>query len=438
MHLAALGAAIFAAPPSPALDTQLASSLASFLESGQLWVALLAAFVGGLLTSLTPCVYPLIPITVRYFGGMKSGSKSRLLPMALCYVAGMVLLYASLGTLFASLKWVFGSFLANPWVLGAIALFCASMSLSMLGAFSLQLPMTLNTRLSQVGGQSYGGALAMGVVSGFIAAPCTGPVLAVILTLIANSGRVFFGFNLMVCFALGLGVPFLLLALFSGNLRKLPSSGVWMETVKLGLAVAMLVVAVYFAHLASPVFASLLQSLPRNPLLLGGATLMALVGIGAMLRMPVAADSRLLKFATVSTLSMTVSIALFGSAHSNQASKEAPIVWLADHDAGISRAQSEKRPVMVDFTADWCQACKELEHQTYVDADVQREAQRYIAIKIDATDVDDRINALFARYSVLGLPTVIFIDSAGQVLTTPRVTGFMRPAAFLEMMTSVK
>lgn len=416
---------------------RLASVLSGALAHDELWFALLAAAIGGVLTALTPCVYPLIPITIRYFGGMKR-SRGGLVSAALLYVLGMTLLYAFLGTAFASLHWVFGSFLASPYVVGTIALFCVAMGLSMLGVFTLQLPSELNTRLSQVGGQTLGGAFAMGLVSGLIAAPCTGPVLAVILTLIATSGALVWGFWLMVAFGLGLGLPFLLLAVSSGHLQRLPAGGVWMETVKLVLATGMFVVALYFGMLACPPLENALRAAPYAPWLGGGLACFGALGGVLMLTSRRMTEQVFLKAASVLCLTVGLGLAVFGSSETQQVPQDVPpIAWELGHDAALERARKDHQPVMVDFTADWCQACKELERDTYVDVGVRREAQRFVAIKLDATELDDAMKALFDRYAVLGLPTVVFIDGAGNILPKPRVTGFVGPQRFYDLMTAV-
>lgn len=420
-------------------DEKVATSLSGSLNQGSFVAAASAAWVGGVLTSLTPCVYPLIPITVRYFGGMsQTNNKRSVLPMAISYVLGMAFLYATLGSVFASLKLAFGTFLANPWVVGAIVLFCVAMGLSMLGAFSLQLPASLNARLSQVGGQSFGGAFAMGLVSGLIAAPCTGPVLAVILALIASSGNPWLGFGLMTSFALGLGLPFLLLAVFSGSLQRLPRGGAWMELVKLILASAMFVVALYFAQFVWPQSISWTSWLAQFrwlvPSLLGFAFLLAVFFI----RRYQSAERVVWQWSSLTTLTVAVTVLVVGGEHSARGEQLAPIAWLENHDIAMRQAQTEGRPVMIDFTADWCVACKELEKETYVDPKVQTEAKRFVNIKIDSTTMTDAVEALFSKYKVVGLPTVLFLDSRGQAVEGTRLTGFVPPERFLDLMKKVQ
>ena len=451
-----VGLLLGVASPSLAADAsvsqRLAASLEGSLQSGQLAWALVVAGVGGLLTSQTPCVYPLIPITVRYFGGMQGVSRGRVFGLALIYVSGMTGLYAGLGTLFAASNRVFGSYLSSPWVVGSIALFCLLMGLSMLGVFTLQLPAGLNTRLSMVGGQGPVGALSMGLVSGLIAAPCTGPVLLVILTVIAASGALVQGFLLMVAFGIGLGLPFLALALFSGSLRRLPTGGPWMELVKGVLATAMFVVAVYFGRLALPPLTDAMAAVPAAGWLAGILMLAgALVGALGLYR----ETGGTLRYVAVLALTVGVALGLWGGAGKPSAAGDASarldaapaasadeqppaaIAWRSSHAQSVAHAKASGRPVMIDFTADWCAACKELEEKTYVHPQVRAEAERFVSIKVDATDMDASIQALFEEYGILGLPAVVFIDSHGKALQTPRITGFVGPQKFVQKMRQV-
>ncbi|MFC1611474.1 protein-disulfide reductase DsbD family protein [Myxococcota bacterium] len=416
-------------------DEQLAASLQGSIASGQVWIALLAAWVGGLLTSFTPCVWPLIPITVRFFGAMKDADRKQVFRLALVYVGGMMVLYSTLGVIFASLGKLHGSLLGSPWFTGAIALFCVLMGLSMLGVFTIQLPASLATKLSQVGGRTYGGALAMGLVSGLIAAPCTGPVLAVVLALIATTGRIFVGFWLMVAFSLGLGLPFIVIAMVSG--KKIPGSGLWMDVVKTVLATAMFDVGIYFLQLTSPTVRDLLRALPFGAL---GGLLLIILGliVGAFLfNLHGRPAGKIVQGTTIFLLTIGVAIATMGSKVTTTDPGVPTIKWTSSHDVGIARARAQNLPVFIDFTAEWCTACKELDRKTFVDEKVRAEATRFVTLKIDATRQDEIMEALFERYGVRGLPAVVFVDSSGTILKEPRVTGFVPAARFLEMMRSV-
>lgn len=428
-------------PPSEALDgaawdERIASSLQISISTGNWWIALLAAWVGGLLTSFTPCVWPLVPITIRFFGGLRKSAGKDVLLLAITYVLGMMALYTTLGLLFASSGKVFGSLLSMPWVVWALALFCLAMGLSMLGAFTIRLPTELNTRLSQVGGRSLEGALTMGFVSGLVAAPCTGPVLAVILTFVASAGTLAFGFWLMCSFSLGLGMPLLALALLSGKQISLGRPCV--ELVETVLASAMFIVSVYFFQIAWPGFRTAFSWIPFGSFA-GFIIIVAGLGAGALLISLYSTPRiRLPRIVTTVLLTLGFSIILFGEHRPSADSSTNAIVWITSHVAGMTEAKEESKPVIIDFTAEWCTACKELDRKTYVDPEVQDEAKRFVTIKIDATVMDDNMETIFDQYGVLGLPTVVFIASKGEILNKPRVTGFVSADRFLKMMRSVR
>src|SRR5437660_1544519 len=204
--------------------------------------AFLFALTAGLLTALTPCVYPMIPITISIFGA-RNTSRPRALVLATIYVAGIAVTFGTLGTTFALLGRAFGTFLANPWVVVPLALLFVAMAVSMFGAFELSLPQGLQQRLNRVGGRGLGGAFLMGLVGGIIAAPCTGPPLAGILAYVATTRDAVRGFGLMATYAGGIGIPFWAIAGFS---MSLPRSGRWMESVKSVLGIALLVAALYY------------------------------------------------------------------------------------------------------------------------------------------------------------------------------------------------
>src|SRR3954447_14520286 len=216
---------------------------ADLLSRGYL-VAFATVFVGGFLTSLTPCVYPMISITVSLFGARGDNvSRSRAMALAATYVGGIGAMYTGLGVSFALAGRAFGTFMASPYVMVPIAILFFVMAASMFGAFELALPTGLQTRLSGVGGKGFGGAFLMGLVGGIIAAPCTGPVLASVLAYVATTRSVFLGGSLLFTYALGMGVLFFVIAAFAVSL---PKSGGWMDAVKSIFGVIMIVAALYF------------------------------------------------------------------------------------------------------------------------------------------------------------------------------------------------
>lgn len=432
-------------PPSSFGD-QLKQKLSDALASGNLWLSAFLVLLAGFGVTLTPCVYPLIPITLSIFGARSADSRWQGFTLSATYVGGMVLLYSGLGIGFALAGKVMGGAMQNPVVTTGVALFCLAMASSMFGAFELALPPSLQTKLSQAGGTGYRGAFIMGLVAGLIAAPCTGPVLTLILTLIARNGEVWRGGVLMVVFSLGVGIPFLILGTFSSALSRLPKSGPWTEAVKSIFGILMIVAGLYFLTLTGGTLASALEGLRNVGVSLGSGLIVVGAAIGALHLSFKYTSTREkirkgigLAFAglgAASILSWAVS-APVGEALTWQKVAEEPTA-VEKFDAYLAQAQQDQKPVMIDFFADWCAACKELDKFTYTDEDIQIEAQRFAAIKIDATEDTAALAALQKRFGVIGLPTVVFLNSQGQTCTSPRVTGFIEPEPYLQLMRAVR
>jgi thiol:disulfide interchange protein DsbD len=224
----------------------LSQTLQGQLESGSV-AAIFVVFAAGVLTSFTPCVYPMIPVTVTYLGGAAAGKRRRAVALSMVYVLGLACVYATLGIISALLGRTFGQFTRNAWVFGAVGLLILLLGLGMMDVYTIRLPAFIagvQTTGARKGG--FLGALLMGVAAGFVAAPCTAPVLGVLLVYVAAKQQVLWGGFLLLVFSLGLGMLFLLLGIFAGLLANLPRAGVWMERIKKGFGVAMLVVAAWF------------------------------------------------------------------------------------------------------------------------------------------------------------------------------------------------
>jgi thiol:disulfide interchange protein DsbD len=229
----------------------LTEALRGFLDSASI-LAFPLAFAGGVLTSFTPCVYPMVPITVAYIGGRSEGSRSKGFVLSSAYVLGIAVTYSVLGAFAALTGRIFGYFTINAWVFGAVGAICVALGLSMLDVWEIRLPQWLQRGGDVSAGMSRGaaGAFGVGLASGFVAAPCTAPVLGVLLTLVASRQNVIYGVGLLFAFALGLGFLLMLVGTFTGALTSLPQSGSWMRTIKKGFGVAILGVAGYFFYSA--------------------------------------------------------------------------------------------------------------------------------------------------------------------------------------------
>lgn len=222
----------------------LGETLKSQLQAGSIG-AVFVVFAAGVLTSFTPCVYPMIPVTVTYIGGAAGGNRRRAVALSLTYVLGLALMYAALGVAAAMLGKIFGEFTRSPWVFGAVGLIIVALGLAMLGVFTIPALMTdLQGQGVRRGG--FLGAAVMGVAAGFVAAPCTAPVLGLLLAYVGQTRDVVWGGALLFVFALGLGLLLMLLGIFSGLLTSLPRAGAWMERIKKGFGAAMLLIGAWF------------------------------------------------------------------------------------------------------------------------------------------------------------------------------------------------
>lgn len=232
----------------------LSQTLDAQLQSGSL-AAIFVVFAAGMLTSFTPCVYPMIPVTVTYIGGASAGSRRRAVTLSLVYVLGMSLIYSMLGVITALLGRTFGQFTRSPWIYGAVGLLIVLFGVAMLDVVNIPVPGfagEVQTKGARRGGHL--GALMMGLAAGFVAAPCTAPVLGLLLVYVARTRDVVWGGSLLLVFALGLGFLLLLLGIFSGMLSSLPKAGAWMDRIKKGFGIAMLVVGAYFLYQSVTMF----------------------------------------------------------------------------------------------------------------------------------------------------------------------------------------
>jgi thioredoxin:protein disulfide reductase len=391
------------------------------LARGPLY-AVLTAFLGGLLVCLTPCVYPMVAITVSVFGARSETSRARAMGLSTAFVLGIAAMFTPLGLVAGLTGSLFGSALSNPWVTTFIALVFLGMAASMFGAFEFMLPSGLTNRLAQVSGAGYGGAFLIGLVSGLIAAPCTGPVLTGILLWIGKTRSAALGSMVLFAFSIGLGIPFWLVGTFA---VKLPRAGRWMLWTKSFFGIVLSVVALYFLKNVVRPLASLAHvgdAQPLWPALLVAGGLVA----GAI---HLSFDAGRVAGARKS---FGILAATFG-AFLLVSWKEAPqsqLHWEGSEIAGAQRARAEAKPLLLDFTAEWCGACKELARETFADPRVMREASRFVAVKVDATSDDDpSVDQVKDKYHVLGLPTVIVLGADGQ--ERARITEFVPPAQFL-------
>lgn len=397
-------AIIGSAPAGASSDLRLGALLA---EGSAL--AFAVAFAGGIATSLTPCVYPLIPITVSVFGARRAASRGSAMALSALYVLGIAVMYSALGVGAALTGKAFGSVMQDRWVIGFVSLVLAAMAASMFGAFELRLPASWQTRLSSVGGAGGAGAFAMGLVAGIIAAPCTGPVLAAALAFVAAKGSVAFGLAIMFTYALGLGLLFFVIGTFS---ISLPKSGPWMDTVKSAFGVALLAAAGVFLAGAFPAARSLFSAAREAAFAAAGAAALGVL-LGAL---EGSFSGPALRVAAKAIgVALVVGGIVYGAGAAGARDRaRTGLAWMHDEREALALAAREGRPVILDFWAEWCTACKELDRTAWADPGVRAEAERFVAVKIDGTDGSDAFQAASAKYRVVGMPSVVFIDAHGR------------------------
>ncbi len=392
--------------------------------------AFVLVFLGGLALNLTPCVYPMIPITVSYFGGQAKGRGGRTALLATLYLLGMATMYSLLGLIAALTGSLFGSALQNPFVLGVIALVMVGLALSMFGVYEIRVP----TRLAGVAGTAKQGTLGsflMGLTVGIVAAPCIGPFVLGLLTFVGETGNPVLGFTLFFVLAIGLGLPFVVLAIASGNITRLPKSGEWMEWVRKLFGIVLLAMAVYFLR---PVVGDRLYYA-----LLGAVLVVGGVGLGFVTKVRTSSlfFSGFRRFVgVVAPLYGLYLVLAPGNILGRRA--VAGIDWLPYAETALAQAAEDGKPVVIDFSADWCLPCKELDHQTFNQPEVVDAARGIVPLKADLTHHGSpEVRALRKKFDIRGVPTIVFIDAAGRERANLRAVEFIDKTEFLSRLSKL-
>ena len=393
------------------------------LPFSALWALLI-----GIGIAFTPCVLPMYPlISGIVLGGKQRLSTPRALLLAFIYVQGMTLTYTALGLVVAAAGMQFQAALQHPYVLIGLSVVFILLALSMFGAFSLQLPSSLQTRLTLMSnrqqGGSAGGVFAMGAIAGLICSPCTTAPLSAILLYIAQSGNLWLGGGTLYLYALGMGLPLIIVTVF-GN-RLLPKSGPWMAHVKTAFG---------FVILALPVF--LLERIIGD---VWGLRLWAMLGVAFFgwafitslgLKKPWQRIGQILLLAAALISVRPLQDWAFGApVTQNQAHLNFTRISNVE-TLETALAGARGKPVMLDLYADWCVACKEFEKYTFSDPQVQQALQNTVLLQADVTANSAQDVALLKHLQVLGLPTILFFDENGNEQPALRVTGFMDAAGF--------
>ncbi len=368
------------------LSQQGTDKIAAVAESS-LGLGLLLCFFSGILTSLTPCVYPMIPVTISIFGrSAREDRKARAFSpatfkLAMFYVAGMCFTYSLMGLFAGMTGSLFGKLLQSSVMLAFLTVLFGALGLGQLGVFKISLPPSLQTKLASAGGtDNKFGIFIMGSVAGLIVSPCVGPVIAGILAFVLKTSDALKGLLYFFSFSLGLGVLFLVMGAFSGVLAKLPRSGPWMNGINRFLAMMMFLAAGYYALL----FAK--------------------------------------QTGFIRDTSTATSL----------------IAWRTDIDAALAEAKEKNLPVMVDFAAEWCAACHEIDKHVFHDSRFVEKIKGFIPLRLDVTNESPENEAKLKRFEVFSLPSIVFVKASGEVMKEPRINGFIPAEEFTLIMDQVK
>lgn len=388
---------------------------------------LLGIFAGGIALNLTPCVYPLIPITVSYFSGRSGKGKDRLYFHGICYIGGLAVTNSILGVTAALTGSLMGALLQNPVVLGAIAAILILLATSLFGFWELRLPYWLTLAASR-SYSGYFGSLFMGITLGLVAAPCIGPFVLGLLTWVAGMGSPWLGFLIFLTLSLGLGLPLFVLAMCAGKLDKLPRSGEWMIWVRKLMGWVLVGMAAYFIR---PLLPSTIAIF-----------LMAAVFLAAGMHLGwidhTTAGFRAFSWlkSSVGIVGVLMAVYVIGSF----VIQGPGVKWQAYSDNSLLEAVRSGKPAIIDFTAAWCTPCRELDEITFHDSEVVKQAAReFVMIKVDLTRRGNLYTErLLRKFEVKGVPTVVFIDRQGQERRDLRLVDYLPPDLFLIRMAEIR
>lgn len=396
--------------------------------------AVFGFFLLGLGLAFTPCVLPMLPLlSAIVIGQNQRPNMWRAFALSFVYVQGMALTYTLLGLIVAAIGLPFQVALQHPYVMIGLSIIFVLLALSMFGVFTLQLPSSLQTKLSLLSQQqkagAFGGVFLMGMIAGLVASPCTSAPLSGALLYVAQSGDLFTGAITLYLLALGMGVPLILITLF-GN-KILPKSGMWMETVKKLFGFVMLALPVFLISRILPD-----EWTPRLWAMLGTAFF-----IWFAFQMPKNGTGWVFRifFLVAAMISVKpLQTWVWGESQAPSAVENKVVSHVefkkvkSEAELQQALAENNKPLVMLDLYADWCVACKEFEKETFSDPSVQKAFGDMLLLQVDMTKNSEENRALMTKYKVLGLPTILFFNRDGKEIEGSRVNGFMPPIEFLQ------
>lgn len=378
------------------------------------WVALL-----GLALNLTPCVYPLISVTVAFFGGRSGAARERTFLHACCYVLGICFTFSILGVVAALTGSLFGAALQRPEVTLTIVALMVLLALSNFGLYQFRLPSAL-TQAAGRAGEGAGGAFFMGLTMGVVGAPCIGPIVAALLVFVGTTQSALLGFAFFAALGLGMGLPYVGLALAADRLRRLPRGGSWLGWMEWLFGFVLLGLALHFA---TPLLA---------PATVAVAWAVLLVTAGLALGFRPGFRHPSVRWGIRAA---GAAVAVLGVLGAVRPERTADVQWIPLSEQSLAAAQAEARPVLVDFQAAWCLPCRKMERTTFVDPAFVETARSFSLLKADVTEQDEVAEALMERFTVVGVPTYVLLAPDGRELK--RFESYVEPDAMVAAMRDV-
>jgi len=390
-------------------------------------VTFILIFFMGIVLNFTPCVFPIIPLTIGYFVSQSEDKTIKIFFLSLLYVLGIAIMYSILGVIAGITGTLFGSALSNPIILILISLVIVILALSLFDLYELKPPAFLMKKAESKRG--FFGAFFMGLIVGIVAAPCIGPVILSLLIFVGKQGNPILGFWMFFILAIGMGLPYIFLGVFTGKLKSLPKAGDWMIGIRRIFGLILLWLALYFLK---PVFHNNLQiyrALEALLLLGGGIYLIEYEKSGKKLKPFYLAKKLIGFFAFIYVIYAFLITKSLSEAN-----------WKPYSEEVYSKAIIDKQKIIIDFYATWCAPCIKLEEETFSNPDVVKELSNYLLLKVDLTshNLPESTKQLIKKFDVKGVPWIVFIDSNGKERTDLRITEFIKSAKFLKTLERFK